>query len=111
MRPIRSHAVSDRLRSWLATAVLLTASAAAVLVQAGPAFAATTTLYAAPNGTGTACSASQPCSLTQAKTNVQAVNGSMTGDITVVLADGTYRLTAPLTFTSADSGTGGHTVN
>ncbi|WP_062027985.1 right-handed parallel beta-helix repeat-containing protein [Streptomyces griseorubiginosus] len=111
MRPIRNRAVSDRLRSWLATAALLTASAAAVLVQAGPAFAATTALYAAPNGTGTACSVSQPCSLTQAKANVQAINGSMTGDITVVLADGTYRLTAPLTFTSADSGTGGHTVN
>ncbi|MFI7300445.1 hypothetical protein [Streptomyces sp. NPDC050121] len=31
-----------------------TASAAAVLVQASPAFAATTTLYATPNGTGTA---------------------------------------------------------
>jgi hypothetical protein len=67
MRPTRNHPVFGRPRSWLATAALLTASAAAVLVQAGPAFAATTTLYAAPNGTGTACSASQPCSLTQAR--------------------------------------------
>lgn len=90
VRPTRDHPVSDGLRSWLATAVLLTASAAAVLVQAGPAFAATTTLYAAPNGTGTACSASQPCSLIQAKTNV-AINGSMTVDITIMLADGTHR--------------------
>ncbi|MCX5269460.1 DUF1349 domain-containing protein [Streptomyces sp. NBC_00199] len=91
-------------------AAVLTASSAALLVQAAPAFAAGTTLYAAPNGTGTACSVSQPCSLTQAKTNVRAANGSMTGDITVELADGTYRLSAPLTFTSADSGTGGYTV-
>ena len=64
--------------------------------QAGPAFAASTTLYASPSGSGTACSASQPCSITQAKTNVRALNNSMTGDITVELADGTYRLTAPL---------------
>jgi regulation of enolase protein 1 (concanavalin A-like superfamily) len=90
---------------------VLTTSTAALLAQAGPAFAAGTTLYAAPSGSGTACSASQPCSITQAKTNVRAINSSMTADITVELADGTYRLSAPLTFTSADSGTGGHTVN
>ncbi|MGW0823486.1 DUF1349 domain-containing protein [Streptomyces sp. NPDC002845] len=106
MRP----AIPDRLRSGLAAVTVLTASAAAVLTQAGPAFAATTTLYAAPGGTGTTCSATQPCSLTQAKTEVRALNDAMTDDITVELADGTYRLTQPLTFTSADSGTGGHTV-
>ncbi|MER5217689.1 DUF1349 domain-containing protein [Streptomyces sp. NPDC002838] len=104
-------AVPDRLRSWLATAAVLTASTAAVLTQAGPAHAAGTTLHAAPNGSGTACSTSQPCSLTQAKAQVRASNGAMTGDITVELADGTYRLSSPLAFTSADSGTGGHTVN
>lgn len=103
--------VPGRLRSWLATAAVLTASTAAVLTQAGPAFAAGTTLYAAPNGSGTACSTSRPCSVTQAKAKVRATNDSMTGDITVELADGTYRLSAPLAFTSADSGTRGHTVN
>ncbi|GGN39436.1 DUF1349 domain-containing protein [Streptomyces fuscichromogenes] len=111
MRPTRLRpALRDRLRPCLAALALLTASAGAVLAQAMPAFAATTTLYVAPNGTGTACSAGQPCSLTQAKTNVRAINNSMTSDITVELADGTYRLSAPLTFTSADSGTGGYTV-
>src|SRR4051812_28540537 len=99
-----------RLRTCLTAASLFMASTAAVLTQAVPAFAATTTLYAAPNGTGTACSVSQPCSITQAKTAVKAINDSMTGDITVQLADGNYRLTAPLTFTSADSGTNGNTV-
>ncbi|WP_105967788.1 DUF1349 domain-containing protein [Streptomyces geranii] len=103
--------VPHRLRSWLATAAVLTASTATVLVQAGPAFAAGTTLYASPSGSGTACSASAPCSITQAKTNVRALNSAMTADITVELADGTYRLSAPLNFTSADSGTGGYTVN
>ncbi|MFD4506605.1 DUF1349 domain-containing protein [Streptomyces sp. NPDC058457] len=111
MRPTRLRpALLDRLRPCLAALALLTASAGAVLAQAVPAFAATTTLYVAPNGTGTACSAGQPCSLTQAETNVRAINNSMTSDITVELADGTYRLSAPLTFTSADSGTGGYTV-
>jgi regulation of enolase protein 1 (concanavalin A-like superfamily) len=90
---------------------VLTASTTALLVQADPAFAAGATLYASPSGSGTVCSASRPCSLTQAKTTVRAINSSMTADITVELADGTYRLSAPLTFTSADSGTGGHTVN
>ncbi|MBP5868753.1 hypothetical protein F3K24_15695 [Streptomyces sp. LBUM 1485] len=104
-------AVPNRFRSWLATAAVLTASTAAVVVQAGPAFAAGTTLYASPSGSGTACSVSRPCSLTQAKTKVRALNNSMKRDITVELADGTYRLSAPLAFTSADSGTGGHTVN
>ncbi|MFF7472311.1 DUF1349 domain-containing protein [Streptomyces sp. NPDC008092] len=111
MRPTRLRpTLRDRLRPCLAALALLTASAGAVLAQAVPAFAATTTLYAAPNGTGTACSAGQPCSLAQAKANVRAINSSMTSDITVELADGTYRLSAPLTFTSADSGTGGYTV-
>ncbi|MEU0029711.1 right-handed parallel beta-helix repeat-containing protein [Streptomyces sp. NPDC006335] len=102
---------ATRLRSWLATVTVLAASTTALLAQASPAFAAGTTLYVSPGGSGTACSASQPCSITQAKTNVRAINSSMTADITVELADGTYRLSAPLTFTSADSGTGGHTVN
>jgi hypothetical protein len=34
----------------------------------------------------------------------------MQGDIVVNLADGTYRLTAPMVFTAADSGTNGHTI-
>ena len=34
----------------------------------------------------------------------------MNSDLVVELADGTYRLTAPLVFTAADSGTNGHTI-
>jgi hypothetical protein len=72
--------------------------------------ASTTTLYAAPNGSGTACTASAPCSLTQAKTSVEAIDGNMSGDIVVQLAGGTYRLSAPLVFGAADSGSNGYTV-
>jgi hypothetical protein len=41
---------------------------------------------------------------------VRALNANMSRDVTVVLADGFYRLSRPLTLTSADSGTNGHNV-
>ncbi|WP_105967784.1 DUF1349 domain-containing protein [Streptomyces geranii] len=114
------QAVRDRARSSLAVVTVLGASAAALLGQAVPTVAAGTTLgaavpvgttlHAAPNGKGDACSARQPCSLTKAKAKVRALNDRMKQDITVELADGTYRLAAPLDFTAADSGTRGHTV-
>jgi len=84
--------------------------AAAVLVVASPARAATTTLFAAPTGTGTTCSAAQPCSLPAAQAAVRTLISGMSGDIVVQLADGVYRLSAPLRLTAADSGTNGHTV-
>ncbi|WP_329182001.1 ricin-type beta-trefoil lectin domain protein [Streptomyces sp. NBC_01477] len=69
-----------------------------------------TTLYVSPTGSGTACSASAPCSVTQAKSSVEAVDGNMSGDIVVQLAGGTYRLSSPLVLGSADSGSNGHQV-
>ena len=102
----------DRLR--IRAAVVVWALVGAMLpmvVSDQAAQAATmTTLYASPAGTGTACSSTQPCSITQAQTSVRAINAGMTGDIVVQLADGTYRLSAPLSFTAADSGNNGHTV-
>ncbi len=71
-------------------------------------------LFAAPDGTGTACIEAEPCSLTQAQSNVRAINSAMTGDIDVNLLGGTYTLTAPLTLEEStsvhDSGTNGHNV-
>ncbi|MFD8498244.1 right-handed parallel beta-helix repeat-containing protein [Amycolatopsis sp. NPDC059657] len=111
MRPLRSAPpLRDRLRSCLAAVAVLTASAGGVLALATPASAATKTLYVAPNGSGSTCSANSPCAIPQAKTKVRAINDAMTSDIAVMIADGTYRLTEPLTFTSADSGTNGHIV-
>jgi hypothetical protein len=88
----------------------LTASAVAVTASALPAAAATTTVYASPSGSGTACSSSQPCSLSGVQAAVRSMVAGMSGDIAVELADGVYRLSAPLQLTAADSGTGGHTV-
>lgn len=78
--------------------------------EAGNTSAASGILYVSPSGAGTTCDVNAPCSLTQAKLVVRGVNGALTGDLAVELADGTYRLTAPLVFTAADSGTNGHTV-
>ncbi|GAA1941561.1 RICIN domain-containing protein [Kitasatospora viridis] len=89
-------------------ALLLAAAAAANPTTANA--ATSTTLFVSPSGSGTACSSAAPCSLTQAKTSVESINGSMSGDIVVQLAGGTYRLTSPLGLTSADSGNNGHNV-
>jgi hypothetical protein len=88
-------------------AAALTVSAAIVAL---PAFAATTTLFASPTGTGTSCSSTQPCSVTAAQTAVRSLNSAMSDDIVIQLADGVYRLSAPLRLTAADSGNNGHTV-
>ncbi|GAA2356393.1 hypothetical protein Cme02nite_49510 [Catellatospora methionotrophica] len=92
----------------LYTAALLVAVSA---LSATPAAAAVmTTLYVSPTGSGTGCSTAQPCSLTQAQSTVRGLAPTMSGDIVVQLAGGTYALSAPLTFTSADSGANGYTV-
>ena len=86
-----SYSAMRRLVLAGAAAMGLTA-AAALVAPVSPALAATTTLYASPSGTGTACSAAQPCSLAAAQTAVRSLNGAMSGDIVVQLADGVYRL-------------------
>ncbi|WP_405143139.1 RICIN domain-containing protein [Sphaerisporangium sp. NBC_01403] len=85
-------------------------AAVALVAPASPASAATTTLYASPSGSGTSCSAAQPCSLTDAQAAVRSRVGGMSGDIVVELADGVYRLSSPLRLTAADSGTNGYQV-
>ncbi|MDR8411857.1 RICIN domain-containing protein [Nonomuraea sp. 3-1Str] len=86
------------------------AAASALVAPLTSALAATTTLYVSPSGTGTACTSAQPCSLSAAQTTVRSLNGAMSDDIVVELADGVYRLSAPLRLTAADSGNNGHTV-
>ena len=103
-----SPSAAMRRLAGFAAAVLTTA--AALVIQIPPASAATTTLFASPAGTGSSCTAAQPCSLPGAQAAVRSINSSMTDDIVVQLAGGTYALSAPLTFTAADSGANGHTV-
>jgi hypothetical protein len=89
-------------------AVALT-GAGAILAVADPA-PASTVLYVSASGMGTACTSAQPCALSAAQAAVRAKVGQMSGDVVVELADGVYRLSAPLTFTALDSGGGGHWV-
>ncbi|MGN9908781.1 RICIN domain-containing protein [Phytohabitans sp. LJ34] len=100
------------LRKQLLAGVAVAGLAAVVGVVAAPApaVAAPTTLYASPSGSGTACSSAQPCSLAGAQAAVRALNDAMSDDIVVQLADGVYRLSAPLRLTAEDSGTNGRTV-
>ncbi|MEV6604069.1 discoidin domain-containing protein [Kutzneria sp. NPDC051319] len=94
-----------------ALAVLMAAGAVAVSTSDAVA-ASSTTFYAAPGGQGSACTAATPCSLLTAQGKVRKASPSMSSDITVVLADGTYRLDKTFSFDAAagDSATGGHTV-
>jgi hypothetical protein len=102
---------SPQARRWTAAAAAaLTTATAGVVIGAAPAFAATTTLYAAPSGSGTACTAAQPCTLSAAQAAVRSLVPSMSGDIVVQLADGTYRQSSPLRLTAADSGANGYRV-
>jgi Ricin-type beta-trefoil lectin domain len=103
---------SSALRRQLLYGVAAAGLAAAIGVVASPApaLAAPTTLYASPSGTGTACSSAQPCALTEAQAAVRSLNDAMSDDIVVQLADGVYRLSAPLRLSADDSGSNGHTV-
>jgi hypothetical protein len=91
-----------------AAVVVVAGSVATVAPSAGA--AVMTTLFTSPNGSGTACSSAQPCSLSQAQTAVRGIAPTMTGDIVVQVGGGTYTPSSPLTFTPADSGANGFTV-
>ncbi|HTA90105.1 MAG TPA: right-handed parallel beta-helix repeat-containing protein, partial [Polyangiaceae bacterium] len=69
-------------------------------------------IYVSPTGSdsnpGTAASPVQ--TLQKAQQIVRSLNGAMTADITVTLADGYYRMQSPLTLEPSDSGTNGHNV-
>jgi len=67
-------------------------------------------IYVAPDGSGPACSQEVPCSITEAQSKVRTLELDFNRDIDVLLANGTYRLSAPLTFDASDSGTNGHNV-
>lgn len=78
-----------------------------------PTPAVRTVFYAAPNGSGTTCTQDVPCSITQAQRSVRAALPPRSADpvdVMVILADGVYRLSAPLSLDGSDSGMPGHPV-
>ena len=86
------------------SAFFLGAASAVAAVQA--------TFYVAPGGSdsnkGTKDAPFK--TITQAQKAVRAINGTMTGDIEVILREGTYALPATVNFTEADGGKDGHYV-
>ncbi|MDH6219588.1 RICIN domain-containing protein [Streptomyces pseudovenezuelae] len=88
--------------------------ATAVVLPAQAAHAADTSLYVDPtNGSdsnsGTSTSAAFK-TIAKARDAVRTMNSAMSADIVVNLRGGTYPLTSPVDFTTADSGTNGHNV-
>jgi hypothetical protein len=76
---------------------------AGVAVAATPAQAATVTIHVAPNGNDNNAGTAEAPVATPAKAQ-QLARAQPGNDVTVLLAGGTYRLSAPLVFTTADSG-------
>lgn len=70
-------------------------------------------VYAAPDGSGRACSRTKPCSIAEAQRRERQILAGAEGaseDVVVMLNEGTYRLAAPLRFGRQDSGRNGHSV-
>lgn len=83
------------------------------LVMSGMSLAATqATFYVAPSGSDAAAGTKDAPfkTITQAQKAVRAINGSMTGDIEVILREGTYVLPATIGFDERDGGKDGHYV-
>lgn len=98
-----------RLASAIAISVALVAAS---LTFAGPASAAgTTTLYVAPNGNDSASGTSSGAAFKTLARAQQAVrDANATNNVDVVLADGTYTVTQPIKFGTADGGHNGNSV-
>lgn len=83
-----------------------------VLLMIASAVSAQAIFYVSPSGSnsypGTLAQPFQ--TLSKALDTVQKINGSMTGDITVYLRGGTYRITEPISIGSACSGTNGYYI-
>jgi hypothetical protein len=70
------------------------------------------TFFVSPDGTGTDCTSDAPCVLTTAQAEVEALTSTMTGDLIVQLAGGTYSLgSGGLSFGPSDSGQNGFQVS
>lgn len=80
-----------------------------IIAFASSSFGTTTTLYVSPTGsdTNSGTSAKPFATLTRARDAIRGIKGGgkLQNPVSVVVREGTYFLTKPLEFTSADSGT------
>ncbi|WP_254878601.1 right-handed parallel beta-helix repeat-containing protein [Streptomyces sp. NA04227] len=68
------------------------------------------TVYAAPDGSGTICSAQAPCSLEGARAKVRGLLPTATTDLNVLVSGGSYPRTEAFVLGPEDSGRDGRTV-
>jgi hypothetical protein len=92
------------------TAAVVTAIGGAIAAAAPAQAAAIVTIVVSPNGNDNNPGTPDQPVATPAKAQQLARAQSASNDVVVELAGGTYRLSAPLMFSSADSGRNGHTV-
>jgi hypothetical protein len=104
--------MSHACRVALLTVLAALLCALGLATGVSPARAATqSVLYASPTGSGSACTITAPCSLTGARTQVEALAPDMTSNIIVYLRGGAYRLASTFQLGVADSGENGYTVD
>lgn len=84
-------------------------SLTALSLTAAPAQAATSSYWTSPQGRGTACSSTYPCSLATALGRVRATSSQR--DVNLYFRGGTYSLTTPLSLGPQDGGSNGHQVS
>lgn len=109
-RPDASSSLITAVRLWTAALVVgIWLSPSAVVARTN----LHALVYAAPNGTGRQCVPQAPCNLLEARAKERNLlaESNPPVQVTVVLADGTYRLSQPLKFGRADSGTREYPVN
>ena len=84
----------------------------AIAVSSATVLPAQADIYVSPNGddSNPGTQAQPVKSLERARDLARGMNQAMTGDVTVWLAGGTYRLAEPLALEAKDSGSGGHDV-
>jgi hypothetical protein len=105
---------SRRRVAWIVAAVCGLAASVALPVRAlaapapAPAPATPLRLFAAPDGTGVACTPGRPCGLLGAQARTRQASASR--DVDVMLGGGTYAMSAPLGLAAADGGRNGHRV-
>src|SRR5581483_6313955 len=103
----------SRRSTWLAAAAVGVSTALTGLAAHGAAAASPVSFYVSPTGSdsNSGTSASSPFgTLAHAQSAVRSALAAGSGPITVNLAGGDFRLSSPLTFTAADSGSSGADV-
>lgn len=98
---------SLRRRRRAAILTIATAVVVALVQSTSSAVAAPVVRWVSPTGSGTVCSSTQPCSVATAQSQVRSAAPSMSSDLIIRFASGTY---PAITLRDTDSGARGYAV-